>query len=115
MSTIQEKIEAAKSLHSYDHVFMSPEGVKRFADVFEVTLRPYYQKASPHEIKGLTFPDGREGDTGMDAAYLATSICRQLGIDYPEKFGRGSQLHSCAEALIKHFESLVQADVQNGH
>jgi hypothetical protein len=110
MPTIQEKIEAAKLLHSYDHVFISPEGVEKFAKAFEVTLSPYRQRANPNAIKGLTFNDGRAEGEGMDAAFMATSICRQLGVDYPEKFGRGSQLHSCAEALTKHFEGLVRTD-----
>jgi hypothetical protein len=105
----QERVEAAKELHKYDHDFVSPEIVERFATVFGVKLKAYYQKASPHEPKGLTFADGREGGEGMDAAYMASSICRQLGVDYPEKLGRGSQLHSCAEALTKHFEGLGTA------
>lgn len=95
--------EAALALHDYDHAFMSAEGVRWFARSLGVKIKPYLRKANPRDPKGLSFNDGATEAMGMCAAEFAARACRELGVDYPEKYGRGSQLHACAAALEKHF------------
>lgn len=105
--TLRVKIEAAKSLHDYDHAFVSAEGVEHFGKIFEVNLKSSMMTANPKDIKGLTLNDGRAAAEGMCAAQMAEEICSQLDVEYVSKFGRGSQLHECARALAAHFEKLA--------
>lgn len=95
---------AVKQLREYDHAFMSPLGVEHFAKAFGVTLIPTRHEATiDRDPKGLMLPDGVTSAIGMDAAAMACGICRQLGVEYEGKFGRGSQLRACCDALEAHF------------
>ena len=106
MTTLMVKRETAKSLYGYDHAFISQEGVEHFARIFEVQLTPYRMKADPGAFKGLRLNGGAKSAVGMDAADLACSVCRQLGVEYPDKFGRGSQLRAAVRALETHYQRL---------
>ena len=98
------KLKAVNELREYDHIFLSPEGVERFARAFNVKLTPYRAYANQKEPKGLTLNDGAKSAMGMDAHYMAQAICRQLGVKYVEKHGRGSALRACCDALERHFD-----------
>ena len=101
MSNMKQVIQ---ELRECDHAFLSKEGVAKFATDFRVTLTPRRHHADPPgTLKGLTFKDGAKSAVGMDAAEMAQLICIQLGVDFDPKFGRGSQLRSCCDALAKHF------------
>lgn len=92
--------EAVLELQEYDHAFLSAEGVDKISAPFGATGWSYPHKANPKDPKGLTFNDGSKVKTGMAAHELAERLCRHLGIDYVEAFGRGTQLRNCCEALL---------------
>lgn len=98
-------LEAVADLRRYDHAFLSAEGVESFATRFDLKdkIKPYRAKANPTAFKGLTLNSGKTEAVGMDAQLLAMRICELLGVSYDEKFGRGSQLRSCCDALEQHF------------
>jgi hypothetical protein len=102
--TEQETIKKAiADLRECDHTFLSEKGVKKFADVFGVTLTPTLHYADPSHPKGLTFHDGAKSAVGMDAADMAETICLSLGVPTLPLMGRGFRLQSCCDALAKHF------------
>lgn len=104
-STKAACLSAVEELRECDHQFLDANGVAKFAKAFglEGQIKPYKAKANPEDPKGLTFYDGRSEGIGMDAAILAQRICGGLGVKYAERFGRGSQLASCCDALEKYY------------
>ena len=101
------KLEWVSQLRDYDHTFLSPEGVKMFAEAFEVKLTPYKAYADPSDPKGITFHDGAEFGYGMCAADLAEQVCRQLKIKFQQRMGRGFRLRGCCDALEAHFKKNI--------
>ena len=111
------RLEAATALHDYDHAFMSGAGVREFARIFGVSkkVKPFVHKANPTAIKGLSLNGGDKEAEGMCAAQFACEVCRALNVEYPSKFGRGSQLHAAASALEAHFEAQDRASAFVNH
>ena len=86
-------------LRNYDHAFLTCEGAEYFSKPFGFTARTSVVRANPKDPKGLTLDDGAKQANGIDAVHLAIQICRHVGVEYDEKFGRGSQLRACCDAL----------------
>ena len=86
-------------LRRYDHAFLTAEGAAYFSKPFGFTAHTYVAHANPTALKGLTLDNGATSAEGIDAVDLASQICRHVGVKYDEKFGRGSQLRSCCDAL----------------
>jgi hypothetical protein len=99
-------LDVVEDLRGYDHAFISKEGVEHFSKAFGVKLTAFRHRADagPKNPKGLTLNGGAKSAVGMDAATLASIVCDSLGVDYAEKFGRGSQLGACCTALEEHFK-----------
>jgi hypothetical protein len=91
--------KAIDELRQYDHAFLSEEGAQKLAEPFGLTPVTYIAYASPNEPKGLTLHDGAKSARGADAHDLAMQICDHLGVKYQAKYGRGSQLRTCCDAL----------------
>ena len=104
---MKRQLEAVEKLRRYDHAFLSEEGVAEFAKAFGVQLTPSRHAADGyHNPKGLTLHNGAKSAIGMCACVLAQVVCRRLGVLYESKFGRGSQLRACCDALEVHFRFL---------
>lgn len=97
--TIAELKAAVQNLREYDHCFISPEGAKKLSAPFGHQPICYVEKATPNEPKGLTLDDGASEAEGIAAEHLAADICRHLKVKFEYKFGRGSQLRACCDAL----------------
>lgn len=110
----EDLLKAVEDLRGYDHVFLSEEGVNKFSERFGVKLTPAKYYENPRDPKGLTLEDGPEVHKdkrgryamGLDAMVMAMSICDQLGVQYMDKMGRGSQLRVCCDALEAHFKEV---------
>ena len=103
------KKEAVEELAKYDHLFLSPAGIKEIGKPFGVYSTVKVQDKRS-EFKGLNAgPKYKEGDwvEGLDASKLAILICEKEGVKYQEMFGRGSQLRACCESLLKHLSKKV--------
>jgi hypothetical protein len=92
-------MEYVAKLRQYDHAFLTVEGAMRFSKPFGFNARTYVERANPNDPKGLTLHNGAASAEGIAAHHLAEQICQHVGVDYPECFGRGSQLHACCDAL----------------
>jgi hypothetical protein len=101
-------LEAVSKLREYDHAFLTEQGVDYFAKAFGVKLTPYLAYAEPDDPKGLRLERGATSAVGMDAAHMAEVICRELGVAYVPKMGRGFRLQTCCSALEKHFKQEAQ-------
>lgn len=86
-------------LREYDHLFITPEGANHFSTPFGFKAHTYVLKANPSDPKGLTLNNGATEAEGIDAQDLAMQICRHLKVPFDSKFGRGSQLRACCDAL----------------
>jgi hypothetical protein len=99
------KLEAVKELSGYDHSFLTPKFVALICEPFGFDPKEFIYKAQDtrSEFKGLTILAGKEGDwwDGADADQFAAGLCNKLGVKYFEKYGRGSRLRECCEALEK--------------
>lgn len=106
MSTGKKYQLLIMELRDCDHAFVNEEGVAYFAQAFglagKIGCQLHY--ANPQDLKGLTLANGAVSAYGMDAAILARKICDMLGVKYASKFGRGSQLQACCDALAEHFK-----------
>jgi hypothetical protein len=103
---VSPELKAVADLRGYDHIFLSPDGVEHFAKAFglEGKIKAYRAKADPPgTLKGLTLNGDAKEAMGMDAQHLAMSICNHLDVPFESKFGRGSQLRACCDALEQHF------------
>jgi hypothetical protein len=98
-------LEHVNDLRRYDHAFLTVEGALRFSRPFGFEARTYIERANPNDPKGLTLANGAESAEGIAAHHLAEQICDHVGIDYPECFGRGSQLRACCDALEQWLKS----------
>ena len=94
-----ELLKLVEKLREYDHAFLDTEGALHFSTPFGFKARTYVAHADPTEPKGLTLHDGAASAEGIDAVDLAKQICHHVGVEYESKFGRGSQLRSCCDAL----------------
>ena len=103
-----ELLKAVADLREYDHAFITPEGAARLAEPFDVVPRTYLERVNPNDPKGVTFDDGRQEAEGIDAAVLAMQICNAKHVVYDSKFGRGSQLRACCDALEAWAKELEQ-------
>jgi len=92
-------------LRQYDHAFLSREGALKFSQPFGFDAYTYVMQANPQDFKGLTLHDGSKEAEGIDAQDLAMQICDHLDVKYQSKFGRGSQLRACCDALEAHFKA----------
>lgn len=92
-------MEYVTQLRRYDHGFLTVEGANYFSAPFGFKARTYIEHVNPNDPKGLTLADGAKSATGIAAHHLAMQICEHVGVEYPEMFGRGSQLHACCDAL----------------
>jgi len=100
------KREAIEELIKLDHCFLSPKGVKEIGKPFGI-YHTVKIKDNRSEFKGLNAgANHKEGDEieGLDANELAEMICKKEGVDYLDKFGRGSQLRACCKALLEHLD-----------
>jgi len=98
-------LQVVDKLRQYDHVFLSPEGADYFSSAFGFRARTYVERATPNEPKGLTLDNGATEAEGIAAHVLAEQICQHVGVRYPEKFGRGTQLRVCCDALEQWLKS----------
>ena len=92
-------------LRRYDHAFLTVEGAENFSKPFGFIARTSVVRANPEDPKGLTLDNGAKSARGVAAHLLAMQICDHVGVDYEEKFGRGSQLYACCNALEKWIKS----------
>jgi hypothetical protein len=97
----EERLAAIDLLATYDHCFIAQEEVHAITKPFGFLGQTYVAKsnAGPNNPKGLTLAEGLTELRGQDAAVVSEHICRELGVDYMSKFGRGSQLRECCEQL----------------
>lgn len=100
----KSKLALIADLRHYDHAFLTREGALHFSKPFGFEAYTYVAKANPQDFKGLTLANGATEAEGIDAADLAEQICRHVGVKYDSKFGRGSQLRACCDALEAHFK-----------
>lgn len=94
-----QRKECVDKLRQYDHAFLTVEGAMSFSRPFGFEARTYVERADPSDPKGLTLNNGAASAEGIAAHHLAEQICQHVGVDYPEKLGRGSQLRACCDAL----------------
>lgn len=96
-----KQLEAVETLREYDHAFISPEGVTEICRPFGFMGTTYEATdTSDKDPKGLSLPGGPGSKArGVDAQDLAIEICERFGVSYDSKFGRGSQLRACCDAL----------------
>jgi hypothetical protein len=102
---VRMMLQIVNELRDCDHAFLSPEGADHFSKPFGFKAETWIHQASPNEPKGLTLSDGAKQAEGIDASYLAQQICRHVGVEYASKFGRGSQLRACCDALEQWLKS----------
>ena len=100
---MKTKLDAVVQLEKYDHCFLTPEGVRMIGEPFGF-FGNSPAVVNSREFKGLTVEGKEDGEIvdGMDAADLATELCKTESIEYPLMYGRGSQLRICCIALRKH-------------
>lgn len=99
----KQALKGVEELRKYDHVFLSVVGVTKISEFFGYTARSWLHKANPGDPKGLTLKNGATQALGRDATSLAVEICDRFNVPYDEKFGRGSQLRACCDALEAFF------------
>jgi hypothetical protein len=99
------RAQAARELAKYDHCFLNADLLAHFAKAFGLKnqIKPRLEEATPNEVKGLTFFDGASWGVDLDAAELAHTICKLLGVEHDDGWGRGVILERCCSALEKHF------------
>lgn len=83
---------------------MNPERLRfqKFVD----TRNPITGKAS--DPKGVFLKSGPGTTTfGISSEELACQICKNVGVDYELRLGRGFQLQECVSSLREHFARRV--------
>jgi len=108
------KLDAINDLRSYDHAFLFQGTIDDICFPFETKIRGIKTYENPNEIKGLSLPHSNTKEVhkdkrgwyavGLDAQVLAMMLCQSLGVRYESKFGRGSQLRACCDALERFVE-----------
>ena len=104
------KLEAIAKLRGYDHAFIFQKAIDEVTAPFSAKqFKGIKTYESPNEIKGLSLPHSNTEEVhqdkrgyyavGLDAQVLAMMLCNRLGVEYESKFGRGSQLRACCDAL----------------
>jgi hypothetical protein len=104
-STKECQIAAVKELARYDHIFISSRGVEHFSKPFGFHGLTSVEHDQRGEMKGLRLDGEDKKARGAAAEDVAMQICRHLGVSYDLKYGRGSQLRVCIEALLNHLQS----------
>lgn len=99
-------LKLVEDLRGYDHAFLNENGVRRFTEPFGFTGSFGTVKANPRDPKGLTLHGGATEAVGQDACVVAQQICHHLNVEYEGKFGRGSQLRACCDALEAYLKGL---------
>lgn len=95
-----KQLKAVKLLRDYDHCFISTEGVTEITKPFGFVGSTIEASDSREHPKGLTLESGPGTSAeGAPAEMLAAEICGRFNVSYAPKFGRGSQLRSCCDAL----------------
>ena len=93
-------LEVIDALRQYDHAFLNTEGAHKMSIPFGFRATTFRHFADPPgTFKGLTLKGGAKSAFGVDAQHLAIQICDHVGVKYMSKFGRGSQLRVCCDAL----------------
>lgn len=106
----KKAIEAVEELAGCDHGILTRDGAQTLAESLglDASAVPVYAiEHHPEEIKGARLAGCTkigEKRFGIGADDLASWACRQLGVKYTEKFGRGSQLRECCSVLLGHFK-----------
>jgi hypothetical protein len=95
----ETRIQTVEKLREYDHAFLSVEDAEKLTKPFGFNARTYVATANPKDFKGLTLRGGAKSAKGIGAHELAMQICDHLGVKYPSRSGRGSQLRDCCDAL----------------
>lgn len=90
-------------LATYDHGFISREGVLHFTKPFGFEGTTFVGR-NTDGVKGLSLAAGLDELEGQDAAEVAKQICRHLKVAYPPMHGRGAQLRICCELLRRHLQ-----------
>ena len=100
------KLEVIKELSTYDHGFLTKEGVEAIVKPFGFKAKDFLYKEQDRrsEFKGLYVSEGKEGDwwEGAEASQLAAKLCDRLGVKNADMHGIGSRLRVCCDALINH-------------
>jgi len=105
----KEKMKAAVELGLLDHGILGRESARRIVSQMGLDDRdiPFYViEHRPDQIKGANLAGCTkigEKKLGVGADDLAVWCCKKLNLSFARKFGRGSQLRVCAEALVEHF------------
>jgi len=106
---MSKELDAVNELVQLDHVILSRSDAQELAEAMGLDARSvpvYAMEHRPDTLKGARLKGCTEiGEKrmGIGADELAEWACRQLGVKYEPKMGRGSQLRSCCAALCKHF------------
>ena len=106
MATKEEKIALVNDLRSYDHCFISADGVRKFLEPFGIEGGVSIFKANPRDPKGLTLADGAEEAQGQDAATVAEMIAAKLGCNGSGMMGRGFRLRAACDAAIQKLQEM---------
>lgn len=91
-------------LYEYDHAFLTAEGALHFTKPFGITPKLHIEEANPQNPKGLTLHNGARRAEGVAAHKLAMQIADNMGIQYKEMFGIGSQLRVTCVAILEHLK-----------
>jgi hypothetical protein len=104
------QLEAVAELRTFDHLLISPAGIKAFNTVFGTpNIKPYIHRANPRDLKGLTLNDGAKSASGLCASDYAEAVCRVVGSPFqPWQSGRGFRLASACNALEEHYKSIAR-------
>src|SRR6185369_17300719 len=78
---------------------------------FETSIKAREYRANPRDPKGLTLDNGADKAMGISAYDLAEELCSAFGVRDMEKFGRGSQVRACVDAM----REAMTADKIAGH
>ena len=100
MLTPEQKIALVNDLRSYDHCFISADGVRKFLEPFGIEGGWTTFKANPDDPKGLTLADGAKEAQGQDAATVAEMIASKLGCKHSGMMGRGFRLRAACDAAV---------------
>jgi hypothetical protein len=103
----RDQIDAVNLLRSYDHCFISQEGVDKIVQPFGLNGNDYTWEAedSRDQLKGLALDTGPGTKMrGADAADLAEALAFRLCGWRGWQQGRGSRLRSACQAMLDHLQ-----------
>ena len=91
---MEERRELLRILRANDHLIFKPSFVERVNAAFDTTM-------AAHAVSPALLYDPSGDPNGLGAHELAEELCQSKGLEYDRKFGRGSQVQSCCNALDK--------------